>query len=53
MLKKILNFCCISKQEEDKPNNKITWSKKRFNKGIKYESKKTDTGISYYNSEIR
>ena len=51
MLKKILNFCCISKQEEKQ--EPITWSKRRFHKGVKYESKKSDTGIAYYESEIR
>ena len=52
MLKKIFSCCCcISK--EDKPKPKITWPRKRFDRGVKYESKNYDTGIAYYNSDIR
>ena len=55
MLKKLFQccYCFIMVDEEDKPKQKITWPRERFDRGVKYESKDYDTGIAYYNSEIR
>ena len=54
MLKKLFQCCyCFINQKEDKPKPKITWPRERFDRGVKYESKHYDTGIAYYNSEIR